>query len=47
MLCLAGLTPVAKVDQATGERAGKVVRSLWKEPCVFRRVKLGSLPAAM
>src|SRR5438270_13298262 len=28
MLCLAGLTPVAKVDQATGESAGKVVRSL-------------------
>ena len=26
MLCLAGLTPVAKVDQATGESAGKVVR---------------------
>src|SRR5580704_11915994 len=28
MLCFAGLTPVAKVDQATGERAGKVVRNL-------------------
>ena len=27
MLCLAGLTPVAKVDQATGESAGNVVRS--------------------
>src|SRR5579863_9383298 len=28
MLWRAGLTPVANVDQATGERAGKVVRSL-------------------
>ena len=25
MLCLAGLTPVWKEDQATGETAGKVV----------------------
>ena len=26
ILCLAGLTPVANVDQATGESDGKVVR---------------------
>ncbi len=28
MLCLAGFTPVAKVDHATGDSGGKVVRSL-------------------
>src|SRR5262249_43237402 len=27
ILCFAGLTPVAKVDQATGESEGNVVRS--------------------
>lgn len=27
MLCFAGFTPVANVDQATGESAGNVVRS--------------------
>src|SRR5688572_29478406 len=29
MLWRAGFTPAAKVDQATGDSAGKVVRSLW------------------
>ena len=29
MLCLAGFTPVANVDHATGDSEGNVVRSLW------------------
>ena len=43
----AGLTPVAKVDQATGESAGKVVRRRWKPPWLRRRLRLGNLPSAM
>src|SRR6476659_414421 len=47
ILCLAGFTPVAKVDHATGERAGNVVRRRRYEPCSFKRPKLGSLPSAI
>ena len=43
----AGLTPVANVDQATGESAGKVVRRRLKPPCSRRRLRLGSLPSFM
>ena len=43
----AGLTPVANVDHATGESAGKVVRRRWKLPCSRRRLRLGSLPSFM
>src|ERR1043166_2731204 len=46
MLCLAGFTPVAKVDHATGESAGKVVRSREYEPCSLSRARLGSLLSA-
>src|SRR5579871_3459175 len=47
MLCRAGLTPVANVDQATGERAGKVVRSRRKSPRSPSFAKFGSLPSLM
>src|SRR5215470_10358100 len=47
MLCLAGFTPVAKVDQATGERAGKVVRRREYDPLSLSRARLGSLPSDM
>ena len=47
MLCFAGLTPVAKVDHATGESAGKVVLSLRYDPSAARRLRFGSLPSAM
>ena len=40
-----GFTPVMNVDQATGEIAGKVVRSLRKVPCSRRRARFGSLPS--
>src|SRR5580698_6992132 len=46
MLCLAGFTPVAKVDHATGESAGNVVRSRRKLPWSLRRARLGSRPSA-
>ena len=47
MLCFAGFTPVANVDQATGDRAGNVVRSLRYEPSFLKREKLGNLPCSM
>ena len=47
MLCRAGLTPVAKVDQATGDSDGNVVRRRWNDPCSRSLARLGSLPSAM
>ena len=47
MLCRAGLTPVANVDQATGDSGGKVVRSRLNPPIAAILAKLGSLPSAM
>ena len=47
MLCLAGFTPVANVDHATGERAGYVVRRRRYPPVSRRRARLGSLPSAI
>ena len=47
MLWRAGLTPVAKVDHATGESAGNVVRRRWKSPCSRSCSRFGSLPSAM
>src|SRR5258705_10113389 len=47
MLCRAGLTPVANVDQATGDNGGNVVRSRLKPPISVSLARLGSLPAAM
>src|SRR5580700_2463768 len=43
MLCRAGFTPVAKVDQATGDSAGKVVRNRLNPPCCRSRARFGSL----
>ena len=45
--CRAGPTPVAKVDQATGEIAGRVVSSFLKLPVFFNPDKWGSSPAAI
>src|SRR3954469_19799981 len=47
MLCFAGLTPVANVDHATGERAGKVVRKREYDPCSLSLERFGNLPSAM
>src|SRR5260370_1072554 len=47
MLCFAGFTPVAKVDHATGDRAGNVVRNLRYEPSARRREEVGNLPCSM
>ena len=42
MLCLPGLTPVVKVDQATGEIGGSVLHSGEKVPCAASFSKLGN-----
>src|SRR5690349_8460553 len=47
MLCLAGDTPVANVDQATGDWGGNVVRRRWKDPWLFNWLRFGILPSAM
>ncbi len=47
MLCLAGWTPVANDDHATGDTDGNVVASGAQVPVAARRAKLGSLPAAI
>ena len=45
MLCLPGFTPVMNVDQATGEIAGNVVRSLLKVPLSRNFARFGSRPS--
>ena len=47
MLCLPGLTPVAKLAQATGDSEGCVVSSFANVPCSDRRLRLGSLPSSI
>ncbi len=47
MPCLPGLTPVEKVDHATGEIGGQVLPSGEKLPCPASALKLGSRPASI
>ena len=47
MLCLPGFTPVAKLDQATGDSEGCVVSSLAKVPVSASFLRFGSLPSSM
>src|SRR5262245_41492772 len=47
MLCLPGLTPVAKLDHATGDSDGCVVSSLRKVPASASFLRFGSLPSSM
>ncbi len=46
MLCLPGLQPVMKLDQATGEIGGQVDRSSLKQPSDSSFRKWGSCPLA-
>src|SRR5438876_11269730 len=47
MLCLPGLTPVAKLAQATGDSDGCVVSSFANVPCSDSRLRFGSLPSSI
>src|SRR5512144_1162865 len=47
MLCLPGLTPVAKLDQAVGDSEGCVDLSRAKLPSSARAFKFGSLPSSI
>ena len=47
MLCLPGLTPVAKLAQATGDSDGCVVSSFEKVPESASFFRLGSFPSSM
>src|SRR5262245_12225038 len=47
MLCLPGFTPVAKLDQATGDSDGWVVSSFLKVPASASFLRFGSLPSSM
>src|ERR1035437_4017512 len=47
ILCLAGFTPVAKVDQATGDSGGQGGRRRRYDPCRFNRARFGILPSAI
>src|SRR5262245_21914279 len=47
MLCLPGLTPVAKLDQAVGDSEGWVEPSVANVPASARRFRFGSLPSSM
>src|SRR6266852_1048122 len=47
MLCLPGLTPVAKLDQATGDSEGCVVSSFRNVPESASCLRFGSLPSSM
>ncbi len=47
MLCLPGLTPVAKLDHAVGDSEGCVEPSLAKTPSSASAFRFGSLPSSM
>ncbi len=47
MLCLPGLTPVAKLDQAVGDSEGCVEPSREKTPSPASAFRFGSLPSSM
>ena len=47
MLCLPGLTPVAKLDQAVGDSEGWVEPSVAKVPSSASFFRLGSLPSSI
>src|SRR5215831_20882540 len=47
MLCLPGLTPVAKLDHAVGDSEGWVEPSREKTPSSASALRLGSLPSSM
>ena len=47
MLCLPGLTPVAKLDQAVGDSEGCVEPSRAKTPSSASAFRFGSLPSSM
>src|SRR5260221_10475398 len=47
MLCLPGLTPVAKLDQAVGDSEGWVEASTENVPVSASRLRFGSLPSSI
>ena len=47
MLCLPGLTPVAKLDQAVGDSEGCVEPSFAKTPSSASAFRFGSLPSSI
>src|SRR5260221_1395421 len=47
MLCLPGLTPVAKLDQAVGDSEGRVDPSTEKVPASASFFRFGSLPSSI
>ena len=47
MLCLPGLTPVAKLDHAVGDSEGWVEPSREKTPSPASALRFGSLPSSM
>src|SRR5215471_13366252 len=47
MLCLPGLTPVAKLDHAVGDSDGWVEPSREKTPSSASALRFGSLPSSM